>query len=532
MFAFSNRWLSSTVVLGFGLGSMALAAEKSSEPQPPLITPSKATTNVTGPLDADGYVDFVAALNEQLGAGVSPNENAAIPLLQAMGPCEGNSVVTNLVLKELGQRPWQPGDLDFQSMGELGRARFGDNQAAAQAFYNQQGQAGSRPWTEKDFPDMAAVLSTNAQSLTAISEGLKRPKYYRPLVRRDSNDTMIMLLLPDIQESRDVARQLQMRAMLHLGHGRLAESRQDLMSLHCLARHIARGGTLIEGLVGIAIDAMAMHSDSVWLHHPAQTAETIAEYRAELQALPAVGDVARQMNLTERYCGLDATQAIARGRHGSVMSLSAYDAGELGVDNFDRWMSPEGFADALVAMSVNWDVAMSTMNGLYDDLSKVAAASTRQERLAVLGELDKRLLQIRSDATSVKGVVSSVFGGNKARGKNLANVLASLLIPAVGSACEAYDRAATRREVLDVLFAVAELEKTEGMPPESLAVLVPKYLKSVPIDRYSLEPMRYLTDGTAVKVYGVGPNGVDNHGLTYGQGEGNDDLVYSLPPTP
>lgn len=529
----SPRWFSSVITAGFLLGSVSHAAEKTSEPQPPLITPSKATTIVTGPLDADGYVDFVAALNQQLGAGVSPDENAAIPILRAMGPCEGNSVVTNLVLKELGQPPWQPGDLDFQSMGDIGRARYGDNNPAAQAFYDQQGPAGSRPWTEQDFPEMAALLKTNDVVLAAITEGLKRPKYYRPLVRRQPTDTMIELLLPDIQESRDVARQLQMRAMLHLGHGRLAESRQDIMSLHRLARHIARGGTLIEGLVGIAIDAIASHSDNVWLNHPAQTAETLAQYRAELQALPVVGDAGRQMNLTERYCGLDATQAIARGRQGSVMSLSAYDdVGELGVDNFDRWMSPEGFADALVAMSVNWNVAMTTMNGMYDDLSKVASAPTRQERLAVLAALNERLVQIRSETTSVKGVVSSVFGGNKARGKNLANILASLLLPAVGQACEAYDRAATRRDVLDTLFAVAEYQKTEGKYPASLDVLVPKYLKSVPIDRYSLKPLNYITDGTVVKVYGVGTNGIDNQGLTFGQGEGNDDLVYSLPPMP
>lgn len=530
----STRWFSLGGIISLGLlgGSVVFAEEKSTEPQPPLITPSKAATNVTGPLDAEGYVDFVAALNQQLGAGVSPEENAGIPLLRAMGPCEGNSEVTNLVLKELGQPPWQPGDLDFQSMGDVGRMRFGDNNSAAQAFYNQQGQAGSRPWTEKDFPDMAALLKTNDQALAMITEGLKRSKYYRPLVRRHPSDTLIMVLLPDIQESRDLARQLQLRAMLHLGHGRLTESRQDLMSMHRLSRHIARGGTLIEGLVGIAIDAMAMQSDSVWLNHPAQTAETIAQYRAELQALPPLGDVGRQMNLTERYCGLDATQAIARGRHGSVMSLAAYDAGELGVENFDRWMSPEGFADALVAMSVNWNVAMTTMNGMYDDLSKVASAPTRQERLAVLGELDERLVQIRTESTSVKGLVSSVFGGNKARGKNLANILASLLIPAVGQACEAYDRATTRREVFDVLLAVAEYQKTEGAYPESLEVLVPKYLKSVPIDRYTLEPLHYLTDGETVKVYGVGTNGIDNHGLTFGQGDGNDDLVYSLPPTP
>jgi hypothetical protein len=47
----------------------------------PKITVSKDTTFVTGPLGKEGYVDYVAAINEATGRGVTTENNAAIDLL-------------------------------------------------------------------------------------------------------------------------------------------------------------------------------------------------------------------------------------------------------------------------------------------------------------------------------------------------------------------------------------------------------------------------------------------------------------------
>ena len=50
------------------------------------FTVSKETTHVTTPVDKDGYIDYVAALNERLRRGVTPDNNAAVLLWKAMGP--------------------------------------------------------------------------------------------------------------------------------------------------------------------------------------------------------------------------------------------------------------------------------------------------------------------------------------------------------------------------------------------------------------------------------------------------------------
>jgi hypothetical protein len=46
----------------------------------------KETTIVTGPIDADGNIDYEAALNERLRKTITPETSASVLLLKAAGP--------------------------------------------------------------------------------------------------------------------------------------------------------------------------------------------------------------------------------------------------------------------------------------------------------------------------------------------------------------------------------------------------------------------------------------------------------------
>src|SRR3954469_15390678 len=50
---------------------------------------SKETTWFTEPVRADGTIEYMEALNRRLGAGATKENNAAIPLLGAMGRGRG-----------------------------------------------------------------------------------------------------------------------------------------------------------------------------------------------------------------------------------------------------------------------------------------------------------------------------------------------------------------------------------------------------------------------------------------------------------
>ena len=67
--------------------SSAFAAEPPAKTKPRvLVTISKATTYITEPLRSDGYPDYIAALNQRLSKGVTPENNAVVLFWRAMGP--------------------------------------------------------------------------------------------------------------------------------------------------------------------------------------------------------------------------------------------------------------------------------------------------------------------------------------------------------------------------------------------------------------------------------------------------------------
>jgi len=69
------------------------------------FTVSPQTTYVTGPLDKDGYVDYVTALNERLGKGITPEKNANVLICQALGPHPEGSILPAEYFQWLGIDP-------------------------------------------------------------------------------------------------------------------------------------------------------------------------------------------------------------------------------------------------------------------------------------------------------------------------------------------------------------------------------------------------------------------------------------------
>jgi hypothetical protein len=528
------------VVLGAGLltcvgwlwGADARKPE-ADEPRGPVITPSVATTKFTAPLDAEGYVDFAQALNRELGQGVRPEENAVIPFLRAMGPCDGNREIVDLVLKELGQPAWQPGGLDFQSLHEAHQRLRGEgtNPDGPNLLNPQEELAAGRPWIDAECPDLLRLLHENEAELAAISEALRRPKWYRPLVRRQPEDNLIAFLLPDVQEARDVARQLRIRANWHLGHGRLEPALEDILTMHRQGRHLmTSGATLIEALVGIAIDAIAGQTGNGWATHPDQTPELLAKYRTTLLTLPPLDNMARQIDLAERSMGLDIVQSLARGKGPTLSELTGAVV-ELGDDETAQPLfNGEQLLQLLIGLSVDWNVAMTTMNRSYDEIVQLVKIQSRTERDAVYDRFEARLMATRQDAGSLAGVARNLFSSNRRRGENFAEMLSGLLFPAVAQTAEAVDRTHMRRQALLTLLAAKEYQLRHEAYPASMELLVPEYLPAVPVDRYTTKPLRYVSDGSTLKVYSLGPNGRDDGGPPFTNER--DDLGYADPPAP
>ena len=98
-----------TVLFGMTVSpSSGDASAADDAPRPvarPKIAISKETTWIEGPLREDGYVDYVAAVNRHYGKGVTPQNNAAVPLWRAIGPGELEEEFREPFFRHLGMEP-------------------------------------------------------------------------------------------------------------------------------------------------------------------------------------------------------------------------------------------------------------------------------------------------------------------------------------------------------------------------------------------------------------------------------------------
>jgi hypothetical protein len=263
------------LVVGFLAAQHSLASgnddktDDTKKKRKPRFTLSKETTYVTGPRDKDGYIDYAAALNKRLCQGVTPANNANVLLWKALGPHpEGAKMPAEFFRWLEIKEPPEKGDYFIDLFQYLKEYRKVDPSTHGKEIDDQLDQATQRPWTAKQYPDIAAWLKANEKPLALVVRATKRSHYFSPLVptkTKQGPSGLIGVLMSGPQKGRALANALAARALLHVGQGHPDDAWQDLLACHRLGRLVARGGSLLEGLIGIAIDSVAARADVAFL---------------------------------------------------------------------------------------------------------------------------------------------------------------------------------------------------------------------------------------------------------------------------
>ena len=203
------------------------------------VTVSRETTYLLGPLRPDGYVDYVAALNAASSQGVTPENNAAVLLWQALGPSKIPPQQRAEYFKLLGIPPLTQSGLYLTPVSKFRLKPPPANLPYGAEDPNdpdvQQEKAEQRAWTAGEFPCVANWLKANQSPLRLALEASRRPLCFSPLVGDNTNGLVAAMF--DLQsESRRLAYLLATDAALNVGQGKLDEAWQDALACHRLAR--------------------------------------------------------------------------------------------------------------------------------------------------------------------------------------------------------------------------------------------------------------------------------------------------------
>ncbi len=332
----------------------------------------------------------------------------------------------------------------------------------------------------------------------------------------------INVLLPELGQMRSIARMNAARMALAANAGddaeRLAAFEQSLAS----ARLLGAQQTLIDALVGNAIDALACGElrHELIEHPPTAAAARDLLAAMDRQQLPSLGPVFD----TERFFSLDTIQRTFSDDGGGNGRFLPTAAAEFGMDTagttFGVPVRAETFRvfNVLGLLHPDRRSTEARANEIYDHFMKVSAM-TRAERAAMTAP----------DPTA---------------GLQRFKIL-ELMVPAFGKALQSRDQIDADLAATRLILALEIHHAEKWAYPATLAELAPSIVPEVPLDATNGKPFGYRllapgedAHGRGFLLYSVGTDGVDNGGsmgatpdrvVTPFQASGLTDFVYNQP---
>jgi len=440
-------------------------------PAPALVI-SEETTRITGPLTAEGQIDFFKALEQRMmPPEFATDENGFRIFVRTFGDVSETANWEFYRLQKyekLGLDPDVPPTLTFPR----------DPREIIRDFREAQGEEvpnwrliniGEQPWTLEECPVLADWINEIDEPLNAIAEMIRKPVFLPPLYQSQESietgkpESLFALLLPDVQGFRDIARMFQARAAYRIGQGNIDGAIDDKLTVHRFGRLVAQKSCLVQVLVGIACEAMAAAIPiNANPEHPL-TEQQIRRLLDGLDALPPRTSL-HDAYEWERISGLSEVQSVIRGERWSGLDLASFVTLPDGTAySYDINNDPGLWV--LNYVSIDQNVVYRRMNEVYDALHEPSPRA----RLDLL--FDQALTNWRPNAWG-----SRIWtpGG---RADILADFFITTSFPATDSAKEVIRRmeCADNLQRLALAILLYELEHGE-MPGENWTTQIEKYL--------------------------------------------------------
>ncbi len=493
-----------------GPGSAFAQAEQKAR-----ITIGKDTTFVTEPVDAEGYINYVAAIDRKLREGVTAENNANVPIRLMLGERELSERLKGQYYALLGIPAPEDPQSRIVSQGDI-LAEFGRDRI------EELGEVMRNPWVEGDSDLAASWISRNTGVIADIRAAAARPQWYSPALPQDGR--MVEVLLPDVQNARIVVRLLTANAMLNLGNKREGVALNDLLACHRLAGHIGNGWTLIELLVSCALGNVTYRAEESYLNFAQPNRAKQLFWKRKLATVRKRKSSAELVGFAERCMMLDVVTSMARG--GDIREV----ANLLGVGpNAGAGIGPEiALTLRLRAKhpNVDYDQIMINLNKRYDNFVDILKEPNMQRRETRFAEFEKAAKDAGEKIAKVSA--AELLASEEAVTKFIERFVTTNLTPAYSQAQKAELRCLALGDVITVGWGLSAWYSEHKKWPESLNQLVPKYLDSVPNDRFTGKPVSFIKQGTTCRVYSVGPDLKDDGGTDLEPTNGSYDIGIEL----
>lgn len=478
-------------------------------PSKPLVI-SPETTFITEPLTPEGYVDYPAALLDELREGVTPENNGAIVYLQATWPSRLDEPQQAIVCNELGMEiPTRNGFMLLEESPQAeeiqawledgGDLVFEDSKAVLRS-------ASQAPWRREDCPPLAVWLDSQKEDLDRLAELENYSHFYLPSDEFFTDPDALLLEHQLIfgKQARDIARALSARAMLAISESRPDDAARDVQTLFVLSRVLSPEDYLIHHLVEIAIRRMAIAATYALLASGQCDVRLLEEMVKYQDAHPEDRTFLVSINQSERYAGLQVAQMLANGCDPADLTEPLY-------------IEEEG-AKRLLQIPFDRNVMMRQLNSHYDSLATALALDTLAQRADAIAACDEQF-QIAVGKIRDPEVLSRALIEQSDRGRLVGDVLAAMLVIMNTMPLRTEVETNLRLRLLRISIVLEQYRLEHDEYPETLQALTDKLDQAKLKDPFSDGPYRYDRRGAGYLLYSLHIDRED---------DGGDDPILNI----
>lgn len=290
---------------------------------------------------------------------------------------------------------------------------------------------------------------------------------------------------PELAQLRELARALARESELALREGRSGDALRSGLDCVQLSGMSQKQGTLIHGLVAIAVGAIGLRS----VENAVETADADSAMRAarELWQLDAEAPGYADVLVGERDSGIFQLAELCRAANlkEAAQSLTSSTSKPTAAD-----------------LGMMLQFAITPKRKVLENYRRYMEAEIARAR---------KPYHLRGAAIPTPS-----------------DPINAIMVPVFENASFTWDRQQAMRRLLATRLALRAYTQREKHPPASLAALVPKYLPALPQDPFASAPLIYRVERGEVVLYSRGPDGDDDGGRDLGsrlQAGSNGDLA-------
>ena len=429
-------------------------------------------TRITGPLTAEGYIDYLKALEERFyPPEMKTDDNGFRGFVRTFGDVEieDHDYETPEKREFYRFQRYEKLGLDPDTLPTLTLPPTTDY--VLMDFHRTQGDdvsnwerkhLGTHLWTLEEYPMLTDWIKEIDKPMDAIAEMIRKPVFFPPFLHSpESVETGIPqnfydLHLPDVQLSRNIARIFYARAGYRIGQGNIDGAIDDALTLCRLGRLLPQGGSPVQYLVGMASESAGRATPvNANPEHPL-TEQQIRRLLAGLDALPPRPPLMVAYEW-ERYSALGFVQSMRIGidQKKAELDTRLYD-------NF-----PTVLINAMHSTLFNWDVLEHRMNEVYDAMQE---PPPRARFKAIMEKVDT----IRPGGWQILARTLMTHDGPE---RLIPDMIIALLTPALEAFEEAVWRAECMENLQRLVLAILLYQLEHGkIPDDNWAAQIEKYL--------------------------------------------------------